>query len=443
MPGGLSTDLYELNMAASYLRRGMDGAATFSLYVRDMPKQRGFLVAAGLDHCLRFLESFSFDEEDLAYLSEIGFDDRSVDGFREVRFGGEVWAVPEGRIVHAKEPILEVTAPIAEAQLVETVLLNQVTLHTTLTSKAARYVIAAEGRGLVDFAFRRAHGVEAARAAARGSAIVGFQATSNVEAAREFGLAVTGTMAHSFITAFDDEREAFRAFAEDHPHRTTFLVDTYDALNGVRNAIEVIKEMDPPGEVGVRLDSGDLDRLSREARRILDHAGLGRAKIFASGGLDEHEVAELVRAGAPVDAFGIGTQLGVSADAPYVDAVYKLAEFEGRPVLKLSPAKASAPGRKQVWRGPSEDVISLRDEAAPGPNHEPLLEPVMQAGRRLAPAPSIEEMRARFERDLAALPLKASRLTHPEHVIAHRSEALASLTTETAEAIRRRVRSSD
>ena len=443
MPGGLSTDLYELNMAASYLRRGMDGAATFSLYVRDMPKQRGFLVAAGLDHCLRFLESFSFDEEDLAYLSEIGFDDRSVDGFREVRFGGEVWAVPEGRIVHAKEPILEVSAPIAEAQLVETVLLNQVTLHTTLTSKAARYVIAAEGRGLVDFAFRRAHGVEAARAAARGSAIVGFQATSNVEAAREFGLAVTGTMAHSFITAFDDEREAFRAFAEDHPHRTTFLVDTYDALNGVRNAIEVIKEMDPPGEVGVRLDSGDLDRLSREARRILDHAGLGRAKIFASGGLDEHEVAELVRAGAPVDAFGIGTQLGVSADAPYVDAVYKLAEFEGRPVLKLSPAKASAPGRKQVWRGPSEDVISLRDEAAPGPNHEPLLEPVMQAGRRLAPAPSIEEMRARFERDLAALPVKASRLTHPEHVIAHRSEALASLTTETAEAIRRRVRSSD
>jgi nicotinate phosphoribosyltransferase len=443
MPGGLRTDLYELNMAASYLLRGMNGLATFSLYVRDMPKQRGFLVATGLEDCLRFLESFSFDEDDLAYLSRIGFDERAVDDFRDVRFGGEVWAVPEGRIVHAKEPILEVTASIAEAQLVETVLLNQVTLHTTLASKAARYVIAAEGRGLVDFAFRRAHGVEAARAAARGSAIVGFEATSDVEAAREFGLSVTGTMAHSFVTAFDDEREAFRAFAEDHPHRPTFLVDTYDTLNGVRNAIDVIREVDPPGEVGVRLDSGDLDRLSREARRILDHAGLGRAKIFASGGLDEHEVAELVRAGAPVDAFGIGTQLGVSADAPYVDVVYKLAEFDGRPVLKLSPAKASAPGRKQVWRGPSEDVISLRDEAAPGPNHEPLLEPVMQAGRRLAPAPSIEEMRARFERDLAALPVKASRLTHPEHVIAHRSEALASLTTETAEAIRRRVRSSD
>ena len=443
MPGGLSTDLYELNMAASYLRRGMNGPATFSLYVRDMPKQRGFLVATGLDDCLQFLGSFAFEDEDLAYLRRIGFDQRAIDDLREVRFRGDVWAVPEGRIVHAKEPVMEVTAPIAEAQLVETVLLNQVTLHTTIASKAARYVIAAEGRGLVDFAFRRAHGVEAARAAARGSAIVGFQATSNVEAAREFGLQVTGTMAHSFITAFDEERDAFQAFAEDHPHRTTFLVDTYDTLNGVRNAIEVIRDVDPPGEVGVRLDSGDLDRLSREARRILDHAGLGRAKIFASGGLDEHEVAELVRAGAPVDAFGIGTQLGVSADAPYVDVVYKLVDFDGRPVLKLSPAKASAPGRKQVWRGPSEDVIGLRDEAAPGPNHEPLLEPVMRAGRRLAPTPTIEEMGARFQRDLAALPVKAARLTHPEHVIAHRTEALAALTADTADAVRRRVRSSD
>jgi nicotinate phosphoribosyltransferase len=338
---------------------------------------------------------------------------------------------------------MEVTAPIAQAQLVEAVLLNQVTLHTTLTSKAARYVIAAEGRALVDFAFRRAHGVEAARAAARGSAIVGFEATSNVEAGRELGLRVTGTMAHSFITAFDDEREAFRAFAEDHPHRTTFLVDTYDTLGGVKNAVDVIREMHPPGEVGVRLDSGDLDRLSRESRRILDRAGLDTARIFASGGLDEHEVAELVRAGAPVDAFGIGTQLGVSADAPYVDAVYKLVEFDGRPVLKLSPAKATAPGRKQVWRGPSEDVIGLRDEAAPGPNHEPLLEPAMRAGRRLAPPPTMEEMHARFARDLTALPVKAARLTHPEHVVAHRTDALAALTTETAEAARRRIRSSD
>src|SRR5918994_4535938 len=363
MPGGLSTDLYELNMATSYLRRGMDGLATFSLYIRDMPKQRGFLVSAGLDDCLRFLESYGFEEEELAYLREVGFDDRAIADFRTVRFEGDVWAIPEGRIVHAKEPILEVTAPIAQAQLVEAVLLNQVTLHTTLTSKAARYMLAAEGRTLVDFAFRRAHGVEAARAAARGSAIVGFEGTSNVQAARELGLRVTGTMAHSFITAFDDEREAFRAFAEDHPNRTTFLVDTYDTIGGVKNAIDVIGEMNLPGEAGVRLDSGDLDRLSREARRLLDHAGLDAARIFASGGLDEHEVAELVRAGAPVDAFGIGTQLGVSADVPYVDAVYKLVEFDGRPVLKLSPAKATVPGRKQVWRGAAGGRSGPRHDA--------------------------------------------------------------------------------
>jgi nicotinate phosphoribosyltransferase len=443
MPGGLRTDLYELNMAASYLRRGMGGPATFSLYVRDMPKERGFLVASGLEECLTFLEAFSFEDADLAYLREIGFDDRAIEDFRAIRFSGEVWAVPEGRIVHAKEPLIEVTAPIPEAQLVETVLLNRITLHTTLASKAARYVMAAEGRGLVDFAFRRAHGVEAARGAARASAIVGFEATSNVEAARELGLAVTGTMAHSFITAFDDEEEAFRAFAEDHPNRTTFLVDTYDTLAGIRNAVSVIGEMDLPGEIGIRLDSGDLDRLSREARKILDLAGLDRARIFASGGLDEHEVAELVRAGAPVDAFGIGTQLGVSADAPYVDAVYKLVEFDGRPVLKLSPAKATAPGRKQVWRGPSEDLLGLRDEAAPGPNHEPLLEPVRRGGRRLGPSPSLDEMRERFRRDLKALPVKASRLSRPEHVVAHRSEALAALTAQTAEAARRRLRASD
>jgi nicotinate phosphoribosyltransferase len=443
MPGGLRTDLYELNMAASYLRRGMDREATFSLYVRDMPKERGFLVAAGLEDGLSFLESFSFEKDELTYLRRIGFDDRALEAFRGMRFVGDVWAVPEGRIVHAKEPILEVTAPIAVAQLVETVLLNQITLHTTIASKAARYMIAAERRTMVDFSFRRTHGIEAARAAARASAIVGFQATSNVEAAREFDLEVAGTMAHSFITAFDDETDAFRAFAEDHPSKTTFLVDTYDTIEGVRHAIEVIKELDLPGPIGVRLDSGNLDQLSREARRLLDHAGLANAQIFASGGLDEFEVDELLRWGAPVDAFGVGTQLGVSADAPYVDTVYKLVEFDGRPVLKLSSAKATAPGRKQVWRGPKEDVLALRDEAAPGPNHEPLLEPVMRAGRRLTEPVTIADMRARFERDLKALPHKAAKLARPEHVIVHRTEQLAALTAETTQAALRRLRSSD
>ena len=283
MPGALLTDLYELNMAASYLRRGMDGLATFSLYVRGLPKQRGFLVANGVEACLDFLETVSFDDDDLAYLSTVGFDDRAIDDFRTLRFDGEVWAVPEGRIVYSEEPILEVTAPVAVGQLVETYLLNQITLHTTLATKAARYVLAAGGRDLVDFAFRRTHGIEAAMAIARASAMVGFAATSNVEAAHRYGLRVAGTMAHSFIEAFPTEREAFLAFAEDHPTRTTFLVDTYDTLNGVRNAIDVIRELDLADHLGVRLDSGDLDALARSARALLDEAGLSEARIFASG----------------------------------------------------------------------------------------------------------------------------------------------------------------
>ena len=384
MPGGLLTDLYELNMAASYLRRDMDGLATFSLYVRGLPKARGFLVAAGLESCLDFLETFSFTDDDLVALGAMGFDDRALEDFSTLRFEGQVWAVPEGRIVHSEEPMLEVTAPVAIAQVVETVLLNQITLHTTLASKAARYVLAAEGRQLVDFAFRRTHGVEAAMAIARASALVGFAATSNVEAARRYELAVAGTMAHSFIEAFPTEGEAFRAFAEDHPSRTTFLVDTYDTLGGVRAAIDTIRELGLDGALGVRLDSGDLDVLARGARALLDGAGLTEARIFASGGLDELEVHELVRAGAPVDAFGIGTQMGVSADAPYVDSVYKLVEYDGRPVMKLSSEKVSPPGRKQVWRRPdgaNGDVLSLREEEAPD-GTEPILTPVMGEGRR-------------------------------------------------------------
>jgi len=427
MPGALLTDLYELNMAASYLRRDMTAPATFSLYVRNLPPYRGFLVAAGLEACVDALESFSFDEDELGYLRSIGFDERDIEAFREVRFDGEVWAVPEGRIVHAGEPIIEVTAPLPAAQLVETLLLNQVTLHTTLATKAARYRLAAPGKDLVDFAFRRTHGVEAAMAAARGSAIVGFAATSNVEAARRYGLAVAGTMAHSFIEAFPSESQAFRAFAEDHPDRTTFLVDTYDTLNGVKNAISVVKEMQLTGRIGMRLDSGDVDALSRGARALLDEAGLTEARIFASGGLDELEVEALVRNGAPVDAFGIGTQMGVSADAPFVDSVYKLTDLDGHPVLKLSAGKETSPGPKQVWRGPDGDTLALRDE--PGPTRtEALLEPVMRDGVRTTSAPSIDDMRARSAADLEALPATARRLRDATPVVVRTSAALAELT---------------
>jgi nicotinate phosphoribosyltransferase len=441
MPGGLLTDLYELNMAASYLRRDMNHPATFSLYVRGLPKTRGFLVASGLEACIDFLEGFSFTDDELAALGAMGFDDRALEDLSALRFDGDVWAVQEGRIVYSEEPLLELTAPFAVAQVVETMLLNQVTLHTTLASKAARYVLAAEGRGLVDFAFRRTHGVEAAMAVARASALVGFASTSNVEAARRYGLPAAGTMAHSFVEAFESEGEAFRAFAEDHPARTTFLVDTYDTLGGVRAAIDTIGDLGLSGEVGVRLDSGDLDALARSARALLDQAGLDHARIFASGGLDELEVHELVRAGAPVDAFGIGTQLGVSADAPSIDSVYKLVEFDGRAAMKLSSGKVSPPGRKQVWReddGDHADVLGLRDEDGPGGGATPMLEPVMRGGGRVGPEADLAAARARFEADLARVPQKARRLTHPEHVLVPHSAALRELTEHTrAEAERR------
>src|SRR5437867_2211796 len=299
MGGALLTDLYELNMAASYLRRGMDQKATFSLFVRHLPPNRGFLVSAGLEPCLAFLEGFGFDDDDLRYLAtEPGYDEETIERFRSLRFEGDVWAVPEGRIVFADEPLLEVTAPIAVAQLVETFLLNQITFQTTIASKAARCRIVARDRELVDFAFRRTHGIDAAMAVARATAMVGFVATSNVEAARRFGLRATGTMAHSYVESFPSEADAFRAFAEDFPERTTFLVDTYDTPNGVRTAIEVIRALGPAEHLAIRLDSGDLDPLARDARRQLDEAGLPQVRIFASGGLDETEVLELVESGA-------------------------------------------------------------------------------------------------------------------------------------------------
>ena len=279
MAGGLLTDLYELNMAASYLRRGMTGLATFSLFVRQLPADRGFLVAAGLEDCLRFLAEFSFTGGDLDYLRrEQGYGEDALRAFGGLRFTGEVWAVPEGRVVFAGVPLLEVTAPVAEAQLAETVLLNHVTFQTSVATKAARCVLAAGGAQLVDFSFRRTQGIGAGLSVARASAIAGFAATSNVGAARRFGLAAAGTMAHSFIEAFADEERAFTAFAEDFPGRTTFLVDTYDTGRGVRTAIEVARRLQLAGPAGVRLDSGDLAGLARSARRRLPPAALAAAR---------------------------------------------------------------------------------------------------------------------------------------------------------------------
>ena len=438
MPGGLLTDLYELNMAASYLRRSMTGQATFSLFVRDLPPCRGFLVAAGLADCLQFLEDFSFTEEDLDYLRQArGCGEEALRAFAGLRFTGEVRAVPEGRVVFAGEPLLEVTAPVAEAQLAETVLLNHVTFQTAVATKAARCVLAAGGAQLVDFSFRRTQGIDAGLAVARASAIVGFAATSNVAAARRYGLAAAGTMAHSFIEAFGDERAAFAAFAEDFPGMITFLVDTYDTGGGVRNAIEVTRGLRLAGPVGVRLDSGDLAALARLARTLLDAAGLAEARIVASGGLDEYAIASLVAVGAPIDAYGVGTKMGVSADAPYLDSAYKLAAYDGRPVMKLSAGKTSPPGAKQVYRGPGGDVLALRDEPAP-PEHEPLLVPVMRGGRRLGAAEPLAAARQRCRADLAWLPPTARALRDPEPVPVRISERLRALQDQVTRDLRRR-----
>ena len=438
MGRALLTDLYELNMASSYLRRGMTAPATFSLFVRNLPEDWGFLVACGLDRCLDFLEGFRFTDEDLAYLAnEQGYHEATLEAFANLRFTGSVRAVPEGRIVFADEPLLEVTAPLPEAQLVESYLLNQVTYQTAVASKGARCRLAAPDASMVDFSFRRVHGAEAGLRVARATAIVGFTATSNVEAARTLGLRATGTMAHSYVEAFPSEIEAFRAFAEDFPDRVVLLVDTYDTAHGVRNAIEVAGELRRRGQhlTGIRLDSGDLARLAIEARRALDEAGLEEVQILASGGLDEHEIARLVSRDAPIDAYGVGTKVGVAEDAPALDSVYKLVEYASEPVCKLSRRKATLPGPKQVWRTPREDVIGLDSEEGPEEG-EPLLVEVMKAGRRLDDG-SIEAAAARFAADLDALPHEVRSL-RPAPYSVERTPALIQLASEVAERMRAR-----
>lgn len=435
---GLCTDLYEVRMAASYLRRDMTGPATFSLFSRRLPATRGFLVAAGLADVLDFLAGFRFDADEIDYLRQsVGLDEESLAALAGLTFTGDVWAVPEGRVVFADEPLLEVTAPIAQAQLVETAVLNLVTFATTVASKAARCRLAAPRAELIDFAFRRTHGLAAAMGVARASAIAGFAATSNTAAARRYGLRAAGTMAHSYVEAFTDERSAFVAFARDYPRNAIFLVDTYDTVAGVRAAAGVATELGLDGPVGVRLDSGDLGELARRAREILDAAGLTGARILASGGLDEYAIATLVAQQAPIDAYGIGTKMGVSADAASLDSAYKLVAYGDRPVMKLSPGKATFPGAKQVFRGPTPaagDVLALREEPAPA-GHEPLLVPVMVGGRPVAAAGTATDVaaaRQRLDADLRWLPDAARRLTDPRPVTARPSARLETLRQQLA-----------
>lgn len=438
MGRALQTDLYELNMASSYLRRGMTAPATFSLFVRNLPEGWGFLVACGLDRCLEFLEGFRFTEEDLAYLgTEHGYPKSTLEAFASLRFTGSVRAVPEGRVVFPNEPLLEVTAPLPEAQLAESYLLNQITYQTAVASKAARCRLAAPDAALVDFSFRRVHGTEAGLGVARATAIAGFTATSNVEAARTLGLRATGTMAHSYIEAFPTEIEAFRAFAEDFPDQVVLLVDTYDMAHGVQNAIEVAEELRSRGRTlaGIRLDSGDLARLAIESRRALDTAGLQGVQIIASGGLDEHEIARLVSEEAPIDVYGVGTKVGVAEDAPAPDSVYKLVQYDGEPVCKLSASKVTLPGPKQVWRTPEGDIIGRAEEDGPD-GSEPLLVEVMDGGRRLDDG-AIAAAADRLTADLGALP-EDRRSLRAEPYSPKQTPALRELANEVADRIRAR-----
>jgi len=384
----LVVDLYELTMMQAYHLGGIDGRATFDLFVRRLPEHRDFLLVAGLATVLDHLEELRFTAADLEYLASLGqFRDEFLGKLENFRFSGDVVAMPEGSIAFAGEPILQVAAPIIEAQLLETVIMNFIHLQTLIASKAARVVLAAQGRGLVDFGLRRTHGTESGLYGARASHIAGFTATSNVEAGKRFGIPVTGTMAHSYVQALGDETAAFRDFAEAYPE-TVLLVDTYDTLRGVDRVIALAEKLGGEFRVrAIRLDSGDLARLAAEARSRLDAAGLGRVQIFASGNLDEIGVQELVQGRVPIDGFGIGTRLGTSQDAPNLDIVYKLAQLDDRPLLKLSTDKGTLPGIKQVWREEDRDgivigdTLGLAEEDLPG---RPLLVPVMEEGRRLA-----------------------------------------------------------
>lgn len=398
-------------MADSYLRHGLNERATFALFVRALPPNRSFLVSAGLDTVLGYLETLRFEADALRYLASLRlFSDAFLEYLRDFRFTGDVRAMPEGELYFPPEPLLEVTAPRIEAQLVETFLLNAVNFQVMVASKAARIVLAARGRGVVDFSPRRDHGADAALKAARAAYLAGCTGTSNVLAGMLYGIPVVGTMAHSYIMSFSDELAAFRAFAQDFPNNAVLLIDTYDTLQGARHAITVGRELAARGGRlrGVRIDSGDLVADSRAVRQVLDEAGFRDTQIFLSGDLNEYRIAELLGKGAAADAFGVGTELGTSADAPHVGGVYKLVEDEKGYRIKLSTGKATLPGRKQVWRGfdaegqPSGDLITLADEPGP-PDGVPLLVEVMRGGRILQ-RESLATIRRRCTERLAALP---------------------------------------
>jgi nicotinate phosphoribosyltransferase len=432
----LTTDLYELNMVQAYLDRGEDNEAVFEFFVRRLPERRGFLLAAGLDDALTYLETLRFSPGEIDWLKNTKrFRSNLIDYLAAYRFTGDVHAIPEGTVCFPNEPLIRITAPLPMAQIVETRLINILHFQTMIASKAARMVLAAPGKILSDFGLRTAHGAEAGLFSARASYIAGFSSAANVLAGERYGVPIVGTMAHSFIQVHDDEMTAFENFARSRPEVVILLIDTYDTEAGARKVVELAPKLKADGIAirGVRIDSGDLSAMAKKVRGILDAGGLKDVIILVSGGINEDVLLKMAAAKAPIDGFGIGVNLDASIDAPSLDCAYKLQDYAGKPRRKLSEGKQTWPGRKQVWRSFNAqgrmrgDVLSLEDDRQDG---ETLVVPMMRGGKRVGPAPSLAQIRERAARDLARLPEPLRRL---ESGVAYPMEISAKLKALAAE----------
>jgi nicotinate phosphoribosyltransferase len=444
----LLTDLYQLTMCAAYFEEGRDEQASFELFVRNMPPHRSYLIAAGLESALDYLENVRFSPEALAYLEEQKqFSAAFLDYLANFKFTGDLHAVPEGTIVFPNEPLLRVTAPIVQAQFVETYLLNALNFQTLVASKAARIVLAAQGRSVVDFSLRRTHGTDAGMKVARASYLAGCAGTSNVLAGMTYGIPIYGTIAHSYVMFHDSEQKAFEAYARIFPNNCVLLIDTYDTVEGARKAVKVAKDLERKGSrlLGVRLDSGDLSTLSKEVRHVLDSSGLTYVKLMASGDLDEYKINRLLKSGAQIDMFGVGTAMGTSPDAPVVNVNYKIVEVEGkegehRPVMKLSAEKKTLPGLKQinrVFKGDTfaYDVLSLEDE--PIEDASPLIQKFVSNGKVLKRT-SLGELRERVTANLEHLPEHLKALSPAEYPV-----KLSSGLVELSESISKQILKGD
>jgi nicotinate phosphoribosyltransferase len=432
----LTTDLYELNMIQAYLDRGEDKEAVFEFFVRRLPARRNFLVAAGLEDALAYLETLRFSAHEIDWLKSTGrFRSNLLNYLAELRFTGDVHAIPEGTICFPHEPLIRITAPLPIAQLVETRLINILHFQTMIASKAARMVLAAPGKILSDFGLRTAHGAEAGLFSARASYIAGFFGAANVLAGERYGIPIVGTMAHSFVQVHDDEMTAFENFARARPEGVILLIDTYDTEAGARKVVQLAPRLKADGITirGVRIDSGDLATMARKVRAILDAGGLNDVIILVSGGINEDVLQTMTRTKAPIDGYGIGVNLDASIDAPSLDCAYKLQEYAGRPRRKLSEGKVTWPGRKQVWRSfgadgrMAGDTLSLENDSQKG---DLLVVPVMRAGKRIAPAPTLSQIREHAARELARLPEPLRRLEKSDDYPVRLSEKLKGLAAE-------------